>query len=35
MTEISKTILINAPVSKVFNFASDYLNWPKFFEGIS
>lgn len=35
MTEISKTILINAPVRKVFDFASDYLNWPKFFEGIS
>jgi uncharacterized membrane protein len=35
MTEICKTIVINAPVSKVFDFASNYMNWPEFFEGIS
>jgi uncharacterized membrane protein len=35
VTEIKKTILINAPVSRVFEFASNYLNWPEFFEGIS
>lgn len=35
MTEIKQRILINAPVSKVFDFASNYLKWPDFFEGIS
>jgi ribosome-associated toxin RatA of RatAB toxin-antitoxin module len=35
MTEIKKSILINAPVSKVFEFASNYQKWPEFFVGIS
>jgi hypothetical protein len=35
MTEIRKSIRINAPVNKVFDFASNYLNWQKFFVGIS
>ena len=35
MTEIKKCILINAPVSKVFEFASNYQKWPEFFVGIS
>ena len=35
MTEIKKSILINAPVNKVFDFASNYLKWPDFFVGIS
>lgn len=35
MTEIKKSILINAPESKVFEFASNYLKWPEFFVGIS
>jgi len=35
MTEIKKSILINATVSKVFEFASNYQKWPEFFVGIS
>ena len=35
MTEIKKSILINASVSKVFEFASNYRKWPEFFVGIS
>jgi coenzyme Q-binding protein COQ10 len=35
MTEIKKSILINAPINKVFDFASNYLNWQNFFVGIS
>jgi len=35
MTEISQTILIDAPVNKVFSYASNYLNWSKFFVGLS
>jgi len=35
MTEIKKTIMINAPVSKVFGYASNYLKWSEFFEGLS
>jgi len=35
MTEIKQTIMIDAPASKVFGYASDYQNWPKFFVGLS
>ena len=35
MTEIKKSILINAPIYKVFDFASNYLKWQEFFVGIS
>lgn len=35
MTEIERSILIGAPVEKVFQFAADYRNWSKFFEGVS
>lgn len=35
MTEIERSIKIGAPVSKVFKYASDYLKWPEFFEGVS
>jgi coenzyme Q-binding protein COQ10 len=35
MTEIKKSILINAPINKVFDFASNYLKWQEFFAGIS
>ena len=35
MTEIKRTIKIEAPVSKVFEYASDYKKWPEFFEGVS
>jgi uncharacterized membrane protein len=35
MTEIKRSILIKAPVEKVFKFASDYKKWPVFYEGVS
>ena len=35
MTEIKRSIIIEAPVSKVFEYASDYRKWPEFFEGVS
>ncbi|HAX17114.1 MAG TPA: hypothetical protein DCY00_00740 [Actinobacteria bacterium] len=35
MTEIKQSIMINAPLNKVFDFASNYLKWPDFFVGIS
>ena len=35
MTEIKRSIKIEAPVNKVFEYASDYQKWPEFFEGVS
>ena len=35
MTEIKKSIFINAPIKNVFDFASNYLKWQEFFVGIS
>jgi uncharacterized membrane protein len=35
MTEIKRSIKIEAPVDKVFEYASDYKKWPEFFEGVS
>ena len=35
MTCIEQSIEINAPVAKVFQFAADWQNWPRFFEGVS
>jgi len=35
MAEIKRSIKIKAPVNKVFEYASDYLRWPEFFEGVS
>jgi hypothetical protein len=35
MNEIKRSIKVEAPVSKVFEYASNYLNWPEFFEGVS
>jgi uncharacterized membrane protein len=35
MTEIKRSINIEAPVNKVFEYASDYMNWSEFFEGVS
>lgn len=34
-TEIKRSIIINVPVEKVFEYASNYLNWPKFIECVS
>ena len=35
MTEIKRSIIIEAPVNVVFEYASDYKKWPEFFEGVS
>jgi len=35
MTEMQQSIKIDAPVNKVFGYASDYRKWPVFFEGLS
>ena len=35
MTEIKQSVEIEAPIEKVFQYASDYLKWPEFFEGVS
>lgn len=34
MTDIKRSIIIEAPLNKVFEYASDYLKWPEFFEGV-
>lgn len=35
MTEINRSVKINAPLNKVFDYTSDYRNWSEFFEGVS
>ena len=35
MSEIKRSIFINAPVEKVFKYASDFKKWPDFYEGVS
>jgi uncharacterized membrane protein len=35
MTVIKRSLGIEAPVANVFDFAADWENWPKFFEGVS
>ena len=35
MTEISRTIKIEASVEEVFKYASDYKKWEEFYEGVS
>ena len=35
MTAIERSIDINAPREKVFQFAADWQNWPTFFKGVS
>ena len=35
MTEIKRSVIIEALVNKVFEYASDYKKWPEFFEGVS
>jgi uncharacterized membrane protein len=34
MTEIKRSIKINAPVEKVFQHASDYIKWSEWYEGV-
>lgn len=33
--EIKRSVRIEAPVEKVFQYASDYRKWPIFYEGVS
>ena len=35
MGEIKRSIKIDAPVDKVFKFASNYQKWPEFFVGVA
>jgi uncharacterized membrane protein len=35
MMYVERTIEIDAPVEKVFQFVADFRNWPKFYEGVS
>lgn len=35
MTEIKRSVEIDALVVEVFRFAADWQNWPKFFEAVS
>ena len=35
MTEINRSVKINAPLNKVFDYTSNYRNWSEFFEGVS
>ncbi len=35
MNEIKRSVKIEAPREKVFAYASNYLNWTEFFEGVS
>ena len=35
MTKIESSIVISAPVEKVFAYASDYQKWEAWFEGVS
>ena len=35
MTKIERTIKIEAPAEKVFDYVSNYQNWPVFYKGLS
>ena len=35
MTRIEGSVVIHAPVQKVFAFAADWRKWPDWFEGVS
>lgn len=35
MTELTNSILIDAPTEKVFHYVSDYKKWPAFYKGLS
>jgi len=35
MTHIEHSIIIEAPVEQVFNYAADYRKWCEWFEGVS
>jgi len=35
MTQIKRSVIIMAPVQKVFKYASDYHKWSDWYEGVS
>ena len=35
MTEIKRSIIIKAPIDKVFKYVSDYQKWSDWYEGVS
>lgn len=35
MTEIKRSVIIKAPIEKVFEYASDYQKWSDWYEGVS
>jgi uncharacterized membrane protein len=35
MMDITRNIQIDAPIEKVFQYASDYRKWSEFYEGVS
>jgi uncharacterized membrane protein len=35
MTRVEHSIVIKAPISQVFEYASDYRKWSEWFEGVS
>ncbi len=34
MTEIKRSVIIKAPIEKVFKYASDYQKWSDWYEGV-
>jgi hypothetical protein len=35
MTHIERGVMVSAPLSEVFAYASDYQRWPEWFEGVT
>ena len=35
MTRIEDSVVVDAPVHAVFNYAADWRSWPDWFEGVS
>lgn len=35
MNEIKRSIIIDAPANEVFEYISNYQNWPEFYKGVS
>jgi coenzyme Q-binding protein COQ10 len=35
MTRVENSVIVQAPVEQVFNYAADYRKWPEWFEGVS
>jgi len=35
MTRVERSVVIDAPVEQVFNYAADYQRWSEWYEGVS